>query len=96
MLSLSGLIVLLRCHVHSSTHLLTIASKNGTKVAIYPAKVEAYPAKVAIYPAIEAIYLAIEEVYPAKVEVYLAIEEATVAALRGKSRYKIRPPGRSS
>ena len=42
----------------------------------------AYPAKVAIYPA--------------KVEVYLAIEEATVAALRGKSRYKIRPPGRSS
>jgi len=65
----------MRCHVHSGTHLLTIASKNGTKMAIYLA--------------IEAIYPAIEEVYP-------AIEEATVAALQGKSRYKIRPPGRSS
>jgi len=43
-----------------------------------------------------AIYLAIEAIYPAIEEVYPAIEEATVAALQGKSRYKIRPPGRSS
>ncbi|MBQ7022017.1 MAG: hypothetical protein IJN29_00415 [Akkermansia sp.] len=68
----------------------TGARKNGKwEIIAYPAIEAIYLAKVAIYPAKV-------EVYPAKVEVYLAIEEATVAALRGKSRYKIRPPGRSS
>ena len=75
----------------------TGARKNGKwEIIAYPAKVAIYLAKVAIYLAKVAIYPAKVAIYPAKVEVYPVIEEATVTALRGKSRYKIRPPGRSS